>query len=446
MIAVPDTHYARAHGVNIAYQVWGEGPFDVLFVSHPVDPIDLMWDDPLVAAALRRLGSVARVIMLDLRGAGSSDAVKVDETSRLEAWVDDLIAVMDAVGSSSAAVVASGESARPAMMLAATHPARVRALALINAYARFERAPDYPQGAPAAMAAHLIADYREKMGTGSVSADLAPSRAHDPVFVRWRNRCERLAGAPATMGPLYDFLLHADVRSALKLIQAPTLVLHREGNPYIRVSHGRYLAEHIPDARLCELRGKDHNWYSGDVDALFDELVAFLTGARASEPNSRHLATVLFTDIVGSTERAVSLGDQRWAAALSAHNEIVNGHVSGFRGRLVKLTGDGALATFDGPARAIQCATGMRASLDAQGLQIRAGVHTGEVELMGDDIGGVAVHVAARIMSLAQPGELLASGVLPPLVLGSGIEFSDRGSHVLKGIAGEWAVVAVSPN
>jgi len=373
VIGFPETRYARAHGVHVAYQVFGEGLFDVLFVSHPTDPIDLLWDDPLAAAGLRRLGSVARVITLDLRGAGSSDAVNVEQMPRAEAWVDDLIAVMDAAGSTNAAVVASGESAHPAMIFAAAHPARVRALALINSCARFVRAPDYPQGAPPEIAEKLITGYRERMGTGAVSADLSPSRADDPVFLRWRARAERLAGAPATMTPLYDFFLHTDVRSVLELIQAPTLVLHRTDDPYVRVAHGRYLADHVQNGRLAELPGDDHHWYSGDVDALLDELVAFLTGVRASEPSSRHLATVLFTDIVGSTERAVALGDRQWAATLAAHNEIVSGHVSGFRGRLVKLTGDGALAVFDGPARAIQCAEGMRATLDSQGLQIRAG-------------------------------------------------------------------------
>ena len=282
------------------------------------------------------------------------------------------------------------------------------------------------------------------MGTGAMSRILDPSRAEDPVFVRWRNRCERLAAAPGTMAPLYDYFLHADSRSALGLIQAPTLVLHRADDPYMRLSHGRYLADHIPNARIVELSGHDHHWYSGDVDALTEELVGFLTGVRAPAPSSRHLATVLFTDIVGSTERASELGDQRWAAALTAHNEVISGHIAGFRGRLVKLTGDGALAVFDGPARAIRCAQGVRGALFEQGLEIRAGVHTGEVEVLGDDIGGVAVHVAARIMGLARPGELLASGVLPPLVLGSGIVFEERGSHELKGLEGEWPLVAVA--
>jgi class 3 adenylate cyclase len=329
------------------------------------------------------------------------------------------------------------------MMLAAAHPARVRSLAVINACARFTRAPDYPQGAPADVAERIVASNRDGIGTGVSIPFVSPSRADDPVFVRWHNRAERLAGAPATMTPVFDLFMRSDIRSVLGLIQAPTLVLHRSGDRYMRVAHGRYLAEQIPDSRLVELPGDDHLWYSGDVDGMFDELIAFLTGVRASEPSSRHLATVLFTDIVGSTERAAELGDRRWASALAAHNEIVGGHVAGYRGRLVKLTGDGALAVFDGPARAIHCAAGVRGALGSQGLQIRAGVHTGEVELLGDDVGGIAVHVAARIMGLAGPGELLASGVLPPLVLGSGIEFSDRGSHELKGLDGVWPVVAV---
>jgi len=446
VVGVPETRYSRAGGVHVAYQVFGEGPFDLLFISHPTDPIDLLWDDPLAAAALRRLGSVARVLMLDLRGAGSSDAVNVAQLPRLEAWVDDIIAVMDAAGSSSAAVLATGESAQPAMVLAAAHPARVHALALVNSCARFVRAPDYPHGAPPEVARKLIDGYREQMGTGQLTEFLTPSRAHDPIFVRWRTRAQRLAGAPATMTPLYDFFLHADVRHVLGLVQAPTLVLHREDDPYVRVAHGRYLATHVSGARFKELPGRDHEWYSGDVDLLVDELVSFLTGVRAAEPSSRHLATVLFTDIVGSTERAAALGDRAWAAALAAHNEIIGGHVAGFRGRLVKLTGDGALAVFDGPARAIHCAEGVRSALETQGLTIRAGVHTGEVEVLGDDVGGIAVHVAARIMALAKPGELLTSGVLPQLVLGSGIQFSDRGSHALKGIEGEWQVAVVMPS
>ena len=443
MIGVPETKYARAHGVHIAYQVFGAGPHDVLLISHPTDPIDLLWDEPLAAAALRRLGSVARVIALDLRGTGSSDAIDVEHMPRAEAWVDDLVAVMDAAGSTTASVVASGESAHPAMIFAAARPERVRALTLINACARFVRAADYPHGAPPEVADRFTANYRHQMGTGQVSDFMAPSRAGDPAFRRWRARAERLAGAPGTMTPLYDFFLHTDVRTVLRLIQAPTLVLHRTGDPYVRVGHARYLVEQIPNARLVELPGEDHHWYSGDVDALVDELVGFVSGVRTSAPSSRHLATVLFTDIVGSTERATQLGDERWAAALTVHNQLMSGHIAGFRGRLVKLTGDGALAVFDGPARAIRCAQGVRGALRDQGLEIRAGVHTGEVEVLGEDIGGVAVHVAARIMGLAEPGELLASGVLPPLVLGSGIVFEERGSHALKGLDGEWPLVAV---
>jgi class 3 adenylate cyclase len=443
MIQIPETRYVQTGDVHVAYQVFGDGPFDLLFVSHPTDPIDLIWDDPLAAAALRRLGAAGRVIMLDMRGAGSSDAIDTRRMPRMEAWVDDLRAVMADAGSTTAAVVAVGESFMPAALLAAAHPESVRALAVVNGYARFERAPDYPAGAPPEVARRIVDDYRSRMGTEATAVLSGPDRVADPAFVRWRGKCERLAGAPATMTPLFDFFLHTDVRGVLDAIQAPTLVLHRRDDIYVRVAHGRFLADRIPNARLVELGGADHYWYSGDVDRLADELIAFLTGAQAPAATSRQLATVLFTDVVGSTERAAALGDRQWAALLETHNDVVARHVAGFGGKIVKFTGDGALATFDGPARAVHCAEGIRGALQASGLQIRAGLHTGEVEMLDEDIGGIAVHVAARIMALAEPGEVLASGVIEPLVFGSGICFESRGSHALKGLDGAWPVVAV---
>jgi class 3 adenylate cyclase len=443
MAAVPQTLYARDGDAHLAYQIVADNGSDLLFVPTATFPIDLLWDEPTVARQLRRLASFSRLIMTDLLGMGSSDAVPIQDRPAMQSWTDGLLAVLNAVGSECASVFGMAESALPAMLLAASHPQRVRSLVLWSPYARFLRADDYPCGMPEPAFTRYVDGFGDTVGTGAVVDNLAPSWAGDAGKRRWWARGERLAGGPGYFKAIFNLYLGSDVRPALDSIQAPTLLLHRRDDRHVTGGHVRYLAERIPHARLVELDGDDHAWFAGESDRVLDEIESFVTGARAATPTNRVLSTVLFTDIVGSTERAAALGDEAWTAALDAHNEVVAKHVASARGEVVKFTGDGALAIFDGPARAINCACAIRDAVQDLGLNIRAGLHTGEVEMIGRDVHGIAVHIAARIMALAGPAEVLVSGVIPPLVLGSRIAFDDRGSHTLKGVRDPWPVLAV---
>ena len=444
MAAAPQTQYALGReGHHLAYQVTGEVTRDVLFVAEERTPIDLLWDDPLAAAALRRLAAVGRLILCDLRGWGSSDAVPSSELPAMQAWSDDIKSVLDAAGSERAAIVASSEPCLPVMLFAATHPGRVDRLALVNPYARYLRGPDTPFGLPETLAERYVERYRETNGRGLLTDFIAPSRAAEPMFRRWITRCERLGGGPGEAAAVYRMFMHTDLLGVLPSIRAPTLLLRRRGDQHVRDGHARLLAERLPDAQLVELDGEDNFWASGDVDALFDEIERFLTGAGRPQATNRVLSTVMFTDIVGSTERAAAIGDAAWTSLLEAHDDLVRSHVGAFGGRLVKSIGDGALATFDGPARAIQCASGLTRAAGGLGLELRAGLHTGEIELRGDDVGGMAVHIGARVAALAGPGEVIVSGAVPPLVSGSGIRFDDRRTHELKGVPDPWPVAVV---
>ncbi|KAA8960464.1 adenylate/guanylate cyclase domain-containing protein [Mycobacterium sp.] len=447
MAVVPKTVYARDGPrdgyVHLAYQVAADHGPDLLFVPTGMFPIDLLWDEPTVAGHLRRLGSFSRLIMTDLLGVGSSDAVPIHDRPAMQAWTDGLVAVLDAAGCKCASVFGTAESALPVMLLAASHPQRVRSLVLFSPFARFLRAPDYPYGMPEPAFTRYVDAYGEMIGTGAVADHLAPSWSGDAGKRRWWARGERLAGGPGYFKAIFDLYLRTDVRPAVDSIQAPTLLLHRRGDRHVTGAHARYLAERIPQARLVELDGDDDVWFAGDADRVLDEIESFVTGTRAAARTNRVLATVLFTDIVGSTERAEALGDGTWTRVLNAHNDVVTTHVASARGDLVKFTGDGALATFDGPARAINCACAIRDAVHDLGLDIRAGLHTGEVEMVERDVHGIAVHIAARIMALAEPGEVLVSGVIPPLALGSRIAFDDRGTYELKGVRDPWPVLAV---
>ena len=445
MALAPDTRYAVAReGHHLAYQVLGDGPRDLLFVVEERTPIDLLWDDPLAAHALRRLASVGRLILCDLRGWGSSDAVSTRDLPAMQAWTDDIETVLDTAGSERASIVANSEPCLPVMLFAATHPGRVTNLALINPFARYLRGETTPWGLPETSAERYVQTYRRMTGRGTLADLLAPSRADDPVFRRWFARSERLGGGPGEAAAVYRMFMHTDLVAVLPTIQAPTLVVRRRGDRHVRDGHGRLVAERIPDARLVELDGADNVWCSGDVDALIDEVERHLTGVRGSLAANRVLSTVLFTDIVRSTERAAALGDGAWTTLLETHDDLVRGHVAAFRGRLVKTTGDGALAVFDGPARAVRCALDVARATDALGLDIRAGLHTGEIELRAGDIGGMAVHIAARVAALAPAGQVLVSGAVPPLVSGSGLTFASRGTHELRGVPESWAVFAAT--
>lgn len=443
MAVAPDTLYAHDADRHLAYQVTGSGSIDLLYLPTATFPIDLMWDEPMMSRALRRLASFSRLIATDLLGAGSSDAVSTAELPAMQAWSDGLLAVLDAAGAEQPAIYATSESALPAMLFAASYPRRVRALVLWAPYAYYLRTPGRSWALPEAALERYLGAFIEAVGTGALTDFLAPGCAEEVAFRRWWARSERLSLGPGSFGRILDTFLRTDVRGVLGSIQAPTLVLHREGDAHVRAGHALEVAAGIPGARLVELPGRDHTWFAEDPDAAVDEIESFLTGERVGTVTNRVLSTVLFTDIVDSTKRAAASGDRAWAAALDEHNHLVGRYVASYRGRLVKDTGDGVLASFDGPARAIQCALEVRDALAALGLEIRAGLHTGEVELADDDLRGIAVHIAARIMALAGAGEVLVSGAVPPLVLGAGLHFEGRGSHTLKGVPDEWPVFAV---
>jgi class 3 adenylate cyclase len=442
VLAIPETRYARDGDVRIAYQVFGDGPMDLLFAMGGVIPVDIGWEDPGFARFMRRLASFARVVLFDSRGWGASRTT-VDLAPTVEAWADDLRLVLDTVGIERAAVGGFYAGAVMSTFFAASHPDRVTSLVLIEASARMLRAPDFPIGMPTESRDRLIAGFVASYGTGDDVAAVARSRSDDEPFRRWWARCERMANGPMGAGAYWRELTSRDMRAVLPALRVPTLVLHRAGDPFIRSDHGRYLAEHIPDARYVELDGEDHLFFVGDTERMLDEIEMFLTGAATGGEPDRLLASVLFTDIVGSTDTAAALGDRRWREVLDRHDTLTQEHVARFRGRVIKTTGDGALATFDGPARAIRCACALRDAMSRAGVELRAGIHTGEIEQRNGDIGGIAVHLAARVQALAAAREVLVSRTVADLVAGSGITFSDRGEHELKGVPGRWRLLAV---
>lgn len=441
-MAAPSTRYVYDGQDAIAYQVVGDGSPDVLYVPTAMVPIDLAWDEPVLARGLRRLAAGRRLIVADLLGAGSSDPVPLRE-SAMQGWADGMVAVLDAVGSSETSLVAMAESGLPALLLAATHPQRVRSLILDAPFARFLRAADHPVGLPEQVLPTYVEAFRQSLGTAALLDRFAPSRSDDPYFRSWWGRCERLAGGPTYFAGLVHLFLSTDVRPALPAIQAPTLLLRRRGDWHVRDGHAAAMAEQIRDAVLVEQEGPDHVWFSGADEEWLGTVEQFLDGQQTTPASRRVLATVLFTDIVGSTEHATALGDAEWARLLESHDTLVRRHVASFRGRVVKSTGDGVLATFDGPGRAIACATELSQAVQSLGLHIRAGLHTGEVEPSDGDIHGIAVHVAARIMALADVDEVLVSSAVPALLLGSGLTFEERGTHVLKGLPDRWTVYCV---
>ena len=444
MASTPETHYVLSGGNHIAYQVADGGERDILYVPRTTTPIDLVWDDPIAARGLRRLNACGRLIMCDLRGWGASDSIDTTRLPALQAWMDDIGAVLDAADSEQATLVAASEAALPLMLFAATNPDRTAGLVLINAFARFLRSPETPFGMPPESAERYVELYREVSGRGPLVDHLAPTRSSEPAFRRWNARAQRLGAGPNTASAIYALFMRSDVSGVLPSIRVPTLVLHRRDDHHVPHGHGEFLADRIPDARLVTLSGEDNEWFSGEIEPLFDEIEQFVTGIRRARPTDRVLATVLFTDIVGSTERVATLGDAAWKAVREAHDELVRSHVESFGGKLVEFTGDGVLATFDGPARAIYCACGVRDAADSLGLAIRAGLHTGEIELLTAGVGGLAVHIGARVAALAEANEVLVSAAVPPLVAGSGIRFAPHGTHQLKGVPDRWDVYSVA--
>jgi class 3 adenylate cyclase len=437
----PETLFAQGPEGQIAYQVFGEGSLDLLFLPPWSWSIDLMWDEPRVERFMRRLATFSRVIVFDKRGMGSSDPIPLDALPTLEEWSDDMRVVLDAVGVERAAIVADADSTSMAIVFAATHPERTSGFVLVDGAARFLRDDDYPAGVPERFIDRTVDEVIGSLD-GWIRA-YGPSIVDDQRSRGWMARFRNLSMSPTIRPRMFRTGLYWDVRAVLPTISVPTLVIHHTGNQFIRVGHSRYIAEHIRDAKLVELPGADTFFYLGDQEALLDEIQTFLTGSRAEPEFDRVLATVLFTDIVSSTERAAQLGDRRWHDVLDSHDRLATEQIEAHRGRLIKTTGDGILATFDGPARAIRAAGSIATGVRTFGIDIRAGLHTGEVELRGEDVGGIAVHLASRVMNEAGPGELIVSSTVKDLVIGSGIEFDDRGTHALKGVPGVWNLYAV---
>lgn len=441
---MPETRYAKSDGIDIAYQSFGTGDVPVVAVPPIVSNIDLVWEDSAAARYLRRLGSFSRFIHFDKRGTGMSE--RSIGNPLLEERIDDLRAVMDAEGVERAVIAGLSEGGLMAAYFAATYPERTIGLILNDTFARLTRTDGYPIGPTESEFEELLDLWTEGWGTpDSLTVGMfCPSKLGDDDYQRWNSRYERHTVTRSGLRAMMRLNGKLDIRAVLPTISVPTLVIHRTGDLAVPVEHGRYLADHIPNARYVELPGSDHLPWLGDADAILDEIAEHVTGHRPEIETDRILATVLFTDIVGSTKRASALGDRKWRAVLDDLDQVVQKRLDQYRGRLVKSTGDGHLALFDGPARAIRCATELCRAAQALDLQIRAGLHTGEVELRGDDVAGIGVHIGARVGALATPNEVLVSRTVTDLVAGSGIEFSDRGEHDLKGVSGRWQLFAVS--
>ncbi len=436
----PETRYVRSGDVHIAYQIVGDGPRDLVYVPTWISQVEHLWEEPRIARYFERLASFSRLILFDRRGLGMSDPVANAPT--LEEQMDDVVAVMDAAGSEQAAVYAQLEAGAMAALFAATHPERTSALVLYEGMPRMSWAPDYDWAMRDEERAIVVA---RAWGDGARIDGLAPRSSQDPRFRAWYAKLERLAASPATAAKFMLMTAEVDVRAVLPTISVPTLVLHRRDDKFVDPRHSQYLAEHIPGARLVMLPGEEAISFGSDTAPLLDEVEEFLTGTRSVADTERILATVMFSDIVDSTRRAAELGDRRWRDVLESVTTVVGRELMRFRGRAVKTLGDGFLATFDGPARAIRCAAAIRdAAMTQFGLEVRSGLHTGEVEVIGDDVGGIAVHIGARVGSRAGAGEVLVSGTVKDLVVGSGILFEDRGETELRGVPGTWRLWAVT--
>jgi class 3 adenylate cyclase/alpha-beta hydrolase superfamily lysophospholipase len=440
-VEVPETRFAHVGEDRVAYQVFGEGPPDVVYMSGTTETVDLRWEWPPYAHFLRRLASFSRVVTFDQRGQGASDRVSRSGVSIWEDWAEDVRAVLDAVGSERSALFATMETTPIALLLAATEPARTQSLILFEGTARMAAAEDYPGFPPDALR-EISRVTSEAWGTDAAASALALS--DDPAYRRWFAKAQRAALGPRDAAAVLSAITAMDVRQVLTSVRTPALVIHRKGYQWLPIEQARYLAEHLPDARLLLSDSDDPYPWSEPMEEVLDEIEGFLTGAHDHSPGTdRVLATVLFTDIVGSTERAAAEGDRHWRTLLESHDTISRGVIDQHGGRIIKLTGDGVLATFDGPGRAVQSARLLREALGTLAIDIRAGIHTGEIELRGDDIGGIAVHVASRVLGHADPGEIWVSGAVPLLMIGSNVEFEPRGEWTLKGVPGAWQLLTV---
>jgi pimeloyl-ACP methyl ester carboxylesterase len=439
----PATKFAKSGDAHIAYQVVGSGPLDLLYVAGWVSNVQLQWQDESYARFLGRLASFSRLILFDKRGTGLSDRVPDRELPTLEQRMDDVRAVLDAVGSTRAALLGVSEGGPMCAVFAATYPERTTALVMYGSYARRLRTADYPGGQSEEALAGFLREIETNWGGPVGAATRAPTLVRDEPFLKWWSSYLMQSASPQAALALTQMNANIDIRAVLPTIRVPTLILHRKGDRVLSIEDARYLAEKIPGARLVLLEGDDHLPWVSDQDAIIDEIEEFLTGIRRAPEPDRVLATLLFTDIVDSTGKAHELGDARWKTLLHRHDERVRSELSRFRGVEVKTTGDGFLARFDGPARAVRCAQAIVEAVREFGVEIRAGCHTGEVELLGGDLGGIAVHLAARVAAVAGPGEVLVSRTVKDLVAGSGLRFGDRGPFHLKGIPDEWQLYAL---
>ena len=438
--------YANSGGVHLAHQTIGVGPTDLLLLMEWVMPWEAFGTEPRMARFLRRLSSFTRVLLFDRRGIGQSDPISPAEPPTLEQWVADALTVMDASDSRRAFVLGSDLGGMVASLFAATHPDRTEGLVLVNSFPTGVATPEVPWGAGEEDIANILGAIDTMWGHGFPPAEvLAPSLAPDDPFHVWVQSAQRRGASPSTARTIMEMGIRSDICELLPAITVPTLVLHSQGNRMASVENGRYFSRQIPGATYVELPGIDHPACLSDADRILDEIEELVTGERRAVDVDRVVASVVFTDIVGSTERVVELGDRRWRALLDEHDRLARGELRRFNGREVKTTGDGFMASFDGPAGAVQCARAIIEAVGTIGLDVRAGVHTGECEVRDDDLGGLAVHIAARVGALAGPGEVMVSHVVRSLSAGAGIVFVERGHHVLKGIPGEWLLYVAVP-
>lgn len=436
------TKYANSEGLYIAYQVLGSGPHDMVLVPGFISHLEVMWDEPGVVRFLERLASFSRVIVFDKRGTGLSD--RGAKAPTLEERMEDVLAVMEAERMKKAALFGVSEGGPMSVLFAATYPERTTALILYGTYAKGSWAEDYPWMLTREQYEKWLATVPQTWGDPESLRYWAPTVADDQPFADWWGKLQRHGASPGAVIDLIRLYSEIDVRPVLGSIQVPTLVLHRKGDRTIRVGAGRYLGQHIPNAKYVELEGVDHFWWVKENGSITSEIEDFLTGERPAVSLDRTLATVLFTDIVDSTARALALGDEAWRELLSRHDRITRQEIANYRGREIKHTGDGFLATFDGPSRAILCAAKIRQEVAEMGLEIRAGIHTGEVELSGYDLGGIGVHIASRVVEQAPGATILVSSTVKDLVVGSGIAFEEAGTFDLKGVSGQWRLYRVA--
>jgi class 3 adenylate cyclase len=441
-VGPPEIRYARNGDVSIAYQVIGDGPVDLVAVGGFVSHLEVLWESPIVRSFLERLAGFARVILWDKREQGLSD--RLGQPPTLEQGMDDLRTVMDAAGSPRAALMGASEGGPMSILFAASFPERVSHLILYGAYSRLTRADDYPVGYPRDRLDRRLETMVAHWGEAVGMEMFMPSLADDEEVAAWWRRLLRSGTSPGAALALMKMYLDMDVRPALAAITAPTLILQRQEDRVAPVAFGRSLADTIPGARYVELSGADHAWFAGDQDEALDEVEEFITGTRRERPPERVLATILFTDIVDSTGHAAAAGDRDWRRMLERHDELVRRELVRYRGQEIKHTGDGFLASFDGPARAVECAAAITGAIPRIGLEVRAGVHTGECELRGQDMAGMAVHIGARVGATAGPGEVLVSSTVKDLVVGSGLSFEDRGAMTLKGVPDQWRLFALA--